>query len=62
MGIISLVVSICAVLLHIMWITQRYRIISVLKSNMETIKVNILTNIRVSNIFIKLCRLYTTNK
>jgi len=49
MGIVRFVVGTCAVLFHIRWISQHYRIISVLKSNMETIKVNILTNIGISN-------------
>jgi len=45
MGILRFVVGVCAVLFHIMWISQHCGIVSVLKSNMEMIKVDIFTNI-----------------
>ena len=41
-------IGVSAELVHIMWISQHYRIISVPKSNMKKMKVNMFTNIEIS--------------
>jgi hypothetical protein len=39
-NITKFVVDVCAEMVHIMWISQHYRIVNVLKNNMKIIEVN----------------------